>query len=387
MTNRRWLQSWVLAIWTGVTLAVAGCSKGDEYSQDTPQDTVNSAVAMVKDGRADRLTTLIYPESPEFNAVLQRLSGFLGTLQDVAVEARARFPAEIEKYRQEATKSTPAARNVLAAIQRPSRGGGGAEDRAQREAVEDTLGRLLADPFNWIERNAERLTTVSVSDDAAAVLLDGKPVPPIGLAMKKVQGRWYVQLPLNLPVVSQYMPQTRQEWSIIASLVKVLDNAVQELGGDIRSGSISSIEQLASKTGEKAFIPGAMVFVVYSKEMDVRGRRNKVMAQYRKAQAAWVAHRARAGADQEALGRLAAVLPLVVVEPIDKLVRTDTARPRRDAPRETPAFAEMKPGAFEATVEPWLAEKGWKGSLGELTQPGEIDALIARIKPPTLAGG
>jgi len=253
--------------------------------------------------------------------------------------------------------------------------------------VEDTLGRLLADPFNWIERNAERLTTVSVSDDAAAVLLDGKPVPPIGLAMKKVQGRWYVQLPLNLPVVSQYMPQTRQEWSIIASLVKVLDNAVQELGGDIRSGSISSIEQLASKTGEKAFIPGAMVFVVYSKEMDVRGRRNKVMAQYRKAQAAWVAHRARAGADQEALGRLAAVLPLVVVEPIDKLVRTDTARPRRDAPRETPAFAEMKPGAFEATLEPWLAEKGWKGSLGELTQPGEIDALIARIKPPTLAGG
>lgn len=384
--------AWRVTQWScffALLATLIGCAKRDDYSQDTPDDTVKSAVAMIRDGRADKLTNLIYPESPEFNAILLRLSALLGTLQGLATDLQDRFPAEIAALREASVKEAAgkAGTSLMTALTRGGPPPPGPAGQTEQRALEDAFGRLIADPFGWVETNAARLTTVTIADDTAAVLLDGMPIPPLGLAMKRVQGRWYVQVPLNFPGAAQFMPQTRQEWSIIASLIKVIDHAVQDLRADVRSGEIASTKQLATKVGEKAFIPAAMVFVVYSKEMDVRRRRERVMNDYRKAQAAWVARRIELGADADAMGRLAQALPALAVEAVDKTLRQDSLRPNRQAPRATPAFADMAPEAFETLAQSWIQERGWKDALGSLTAASELDALAKKIRPPVDQGG
>jgi len=97
--------------------------------------------------------------------------------------------------------------------------------------VQGALARLFADPYGWLDRNASRLTTVKLADDIAAVMVDNQPVmPPLGLTMRlEKDGKWYIVLPTNLPVVSNFMPRTREEWSIIASVIKVVENVTVEL--------------------------------------------------------------------------------------------------------------------------------------------------------------
>jgi hypothetical protein len=95
-----------------------------------------------------------------------------------------------------------------------------------------------------------------VNDEQAAVLFDGKPMPPFGLSLRLSNQRWYIELPLNMiPGASQFMPQTRHEYSIFGHLIKVLDNAIKELADDVRSGRIGRMDKLAERAGEKAFGP------------------------------------------------------------------------------------------------------------------------------------
>lgn len=243
---------------------------------------------------------------------------------------------------------------------------------------------VFADPFGWIERNAERLSAVSVSDDQAAVMLDGKPVPPVGVLLRRAEGRWQIELPTSLPGVSQYMPQTRAEYSMIGSLVKVVDNLVKDLTEDVETGRIGRVNQLAEKAGEKAIVPIAMVAIAYGKEMDVRNRRERAMADYRKRQATWLEERATL---QESLGddtvrKLKDTLDRLAVEELDKLVRADSLRASRQAPRSVPNFGEMPTPAFEMTLEGWLAAAGSGGKvrLAEAPSKADVEQAVAAVE-------
>jgi hypothetical protein len=219
---------------------------------------------------------------------------------------------------------------------------------------------IFADPFGWIDANADRLTAVSINDDQAAVLLDGKPVPPIGLLMRYAENRWQIELPLNLPGLSRFLPQTRHEYSILGSLLRVLAAAIDELADDVRAGKVRHTSELAEKAGEKAFGPAAMVFIVYGKEMDVRNRRDRVMSDYRKRQARWMETREamRTSVGQPAWDKFIEAVDRLAVEEMDKLVRLDSLRPNREAPKAVPTFADMNDAVFEATMEGWLLAWG-----------------------------
>ncbi len=350
------------------------------YPQASPEEVLRSAVTMVKNGEAEKIASLIYAPSPEMRAVLNRFGDLLGSLQDLGGAVAKRFPADIARIRDEALKQATSAggASAMAAIQANSRnprallgatpgsgGGGGAEggNASQpnpQRGIEDFAMTIFADPFGWIDANADRLTAVPINDDQAAVLLDGKPVPPIGLLMRYAENKWQIELPLNLPGMSRFLPQTRHEYSILGSLLRVLAAAIVELADDVRAGKVRHTSELAEKAGEKAFGPAAMVFIVYGKEMDVRNRRDRVMNDYRKRQTLWLDTRA---------GMKTAVTPVVwdkfieavdrlAVEEMDKLVRVDSLRPSREAPKAVPAFAEMNDAVFEATIEGWLLSWG-----------------------------
>lgn len=390
----------VALVGAGVALAaVVLRSREVSYKQETPAEVIASAMEMIKTGRADKLPTLVYADSPEMRGVLNRLGGLFGAMQELAGAMAQRFPAEIAKYKAEAKDAVTGEKGLLAleAMRRGPRGGRGpaggadggtAEERANpQDAFQQTAARLLADPFGWIEANAARLTTVELTDDTAAVLFDGEPVPPLGLTLRKANGKWYVVLPTGIPGAERVLPQTASEWKIIASLVKVADNAVRDLAVELREGKIARLEQLAEKVGEKAFIPGAMVVVVYGKEMDVRNRRERAMTDFRKRLTKWTGEAAaRSGsADAEGLKRFGDALAKVAVEELDKVIRSDTAVVRGEGTRALPKFEPMSAQAFEATVEGWLLGRGVKASLSAGVGAAEVEAVVKALSARELS--
>lgn len=154
--------------------------------------------------------------------------------------------------------------------------GGRRGDRGQPESGQAERGRdaavraLFADPFGGIERSLERVSTIRTADDTAAVMIDDKPAFGLGLIMRREEDRWRIILPLNLPGLARYVPRSREEWMIVASMIQVVDNAVVELAADVRAGKCGDVEQVSQRAGEKAFMPLMMCFIAYNRAMEAR---------------------------------------------------------------------------------------------------------------------
>ena len=372
---------------TLMLMGLAGCER--KLAQGTPDDTVATAFKLLKAGQAEKLPRLIYADSRELRSVLGRLEKLTGAMQDLGIAVGKRFPGEVAAYSKQAEESikiglaggsatgtrigtgtgtgagpvgiqaTKPAGAVAAAKasgfaglfgqKNKTAGAAGAAGAAgqatpppsapdaQRREFEQIIGRIFADPFSWITSVEGRLTTQLIADDQAAVLLDNAPVPPIGLSMRRADGKWYFELPLSLPVISGYVPQTFSEWSIVGSLIRVFENTVRELTDDVKSNRVSRIEQLAEKAGEKAFVPAVMVFVAYTKEMDVRSRRERVVAEFKKKLNEWGKERRDAGDDRDVIRTFTDATVRLAVEDLDLAVRKRVA----DKNAALPEFSKM----------------------------------------------
>lgn len=356
----------VLSLWSAVG---AGCGRQTEYSQETADDLVRSAVMMVRRGEASRLDDLIYAEDERMRAALTRLGDLLGRMQVLAAAVQERFPEEVAALRtktEEAVKDGRAGELVIALGGRPNEDD---EDRMQSMAT-----ALLADPYGWLDRHGERLGAMLVSDDFATLTLDGKPVlQPIGVPMRRDGGKWYFALPMHLPGVSRAMPRTDAEWAIIAYAMRTLDQAVRELTDDVRSGRIGSIKKLQDELGEKLMGPGLVVFVAYSREMDVRRRRERLQRQFDKRHREWVKGREDAG--QAPPAALREAVTKVVPGRLDVLARKDD-RPNIEAMPE-PQFAAFLQGMFE--------ESGLAVTLAEMDEARIREQLAAWEKAQAAA--
>lgn len=353
------------------------------YSQETPDAVLASAMLMVKNGEASKLTRLFYADSAEFRAVLSRLGKVFGSLQDLGVEVAKRFPDDVARLKKQVEESATGegAQKLAAAIQTGEVGKTAAPVdekavRAQEREFQDMAARIFADPFSWLQSAAGRLTTQKIADDQAAILLDGKPVPPIGLTMRRADGLWYVELPTSMPMLAQYMPQTHNEWSIIGSLLKVLDNAIGELNVELRAGGIRKMDQLAEKAGEKAFVPAAMVFIAYGKEMNVRGRRERLMRDFKKRQNDWAAARKNEGVDADLVRKFTEAVNKVAVEALDKVVRDSTKDPERV---ERLKFAEMPEPELCRLIDGWLAASGVKLSMAGPPTAAQMQEAVDKV--------
>lgn len=390
------------ALGIGAFLALGNRDRGT-YPQDTPEAVLQSALAMFKNGDADQLPRLIYADSREYRSVLNRFGTLLGSLQSLAGEIKTRFPESVEQLRAQvqeasATKTTEEQQAaVLAAVNDPNAPAmptNVPRDRAERirmaQRFEDLSQRILADPFIFIEVNAPRLSVEQLDDDTATVKFDDQPLLAGILQIKRHEGLWYLVLPLNLPMVSNFTPQTRNEWSIIGSLLKMADNVVKELTDELRSGQIGRIEQLANKMGEKAFLPGAMIFVVYGKEMDVRRQRERAVRSFRARAKEWGQAREAAGDDPSAVKTTVDALGKVAVERMDELVRKRSA----DRAVQLPKWEGMAEDEFLRLTAEWLKGVGDEAALAGLTggvspeRASRLASLVERnlkgtIKPVT----
>jgi len=250
--------------------ALTACSRGPTYSQATPDNVLESARLMIENGDARRLPDLIAADSDPMRENLRKLGVLLSNLKHLSDVLKERYPKQIDRLIREARTSSESgeASSSLALLL-------GSRNRSdgprRRELFDQALTHLLADPFGWIQRGQDRLTTAYVTDDMQALLWDGKPIlPPMGLVLRREGDRWYAVPPTNVPGVSKYMPHTQTEHQILGNLIVAFNNAIVDLRKDVEAGKAEDLEQVAEMAGERAFLPVMMIFVAYGKAMDAR---------------------------------------------------------------------------------------------------------------------
>lgn len=363
-------------------LTLPACGRDADYSQDTPDDVLKSALAMVKNGDARLLGRLLDDGgSKDMRAVLNRLGRLTGSLQELAKTVAERFPDDVAKLKTQVAEEAQGEKGQQA-LEVIMKGPGSPaarkgpptqqEQDQQRAFFEGTFARLMADPFSFLEQAAGRLSTQRITDDQAAIMLDEKPVPPVGLTMRLRDGKWYIELPLNLPGVSQYLPQTHTEHQIVASLIKVFDNTVKDLTETVRTGGVASINQLAEKAGERAFVPAGMVMLVYVKEMDVRRQRERAVRDFNKRLADWTKARAE---DAEILRGLGTMLTRVAVEELDKAVRSHV----KDNNVKVPRFEGISDADLLTTMQGWLNGRRVGLALAGPISAADLEKAIAAV--------
>lgn len=259
-------------------LGVLGaCEKAPAYSQKTPDETIATARLMIERGEAKKLTTLIYADSADMRAFLEKMAVLFTNLQKLADAVQKRFPEEVAEIKKQAEeKGSEKISGLIGDVARQAnsrrRQWDPKEDEKRQRGFEEVSKQLFADPYGWLQRGQGRLSTESVTDDMVSLRWDGKAIlAPFGVQMRRsIDENWYFVLPLNLPGLQNYLPRNEQEWKIFGSMIAVINNTVVDLRKDVESGRIRTMNDLSRQAGEKAFMPAAMVFVAYSKAMEAR---------------------------------------------------------------------------------------------------------------------
>ena len=268
---------------------ISGCS--DTYGQESPEQTIATAKMLVEKGQARKLGNLIYADNEDMRRLLNQVGVFMGNVQQLSASIEQKFPkemAELKARTEEAAKQGKAT-SLLTQMTQGMRGGGNRRNRAKQSAAQaeetkqafnDALKRLFADPYAWIKESEARLTTTYLTDDTTALLWDEKPIlPPIGMVMKKdAKDKWFFLLPTNLPGAGSFMPKTKDEYYIWGKIIHTFNNVVVDLKKDIDTGNLTTLEGVAQRAGEKAFIPAAMVFVSLTSYKDAKARETKAAA-------------------------------------------------------------------------------------------------------------
>lgn len=270
------------ALITGAVFLPA-CSR--TLPRDTPEDTITSARLVVAEGKAGRLSDFIYADSEDMKKLLRRTGKFMDNIQALGAAVQKRFPDDVAKLKAQAEQQAAEGKSqgLLTLLSQNMGGNMGPPSRRRkadpkkeqetREAFEAAIKRLFADPYAFLRESEGKLTTTKLSDNAAALLWDGKPIlPPLGMTMQKGDDdRWYFVLPTNAPGISSVMPKTKDQFQIMGGLIQVMDNVAVDLRKDVEQGRVGTMDDLARKAGEKAFLPAVIAFYAYGKyEADIR---------------------------------------------------------------------------------------------------------------------
>ena len=218
-------------------IALAGCGR-PAYDLSTPEAAIDSAQQMVKDGNADLLVSLIHlpprevtfedgvTEASAIEDVKGKLAELFARLWAIGTLLNEQFPDEVLEEA-----------DVVVAM---------SGDQGQ---MLDMLGSVLASPFAFIEEHRDRIETLDLGDGTAAVLYDGEPGFGGLLAMEEIEGSWKVVVPTQFVHDSEYWPQTRWEWAVIASMLLSVENGLEDFEQEVQAGSFRSLSHASERAG------------------------------------------------------------------------------------------------------------------------------------------
>jgi hypothetical protein len=224
-----------------VALALGGCGGSDlPYDTSTPEVVVESARLMVENGDADRLPELIHidardityedgvTEASAIAEVKEKLSELLGRMWRVGEILQERFPDETIDSLDEAVSLVE--------------GAGGGD-------WTDIVGQILSDPFGWLEDQESKLEILDLGDGTAAILWDDEPALGGFVAMIETDDGWRASVPIELVRDTEYWPNTRHEWSVIASMLLSIENGLEDFEIQVANDEFTSLSQAAAGAG------------------------------------------------------------------------------------------------------------------------------------------
>lgn len=252
---------------TGLLLLLGllvGCSKPPrEYSRSSPENVLESAVLMVENQEAKRLTELVYAENISMRSLLNQIGLALGAMEELSRAVAEKFPEELAAMR--AQIEADGGQSIVEQLTGRGRRGG-PEDGAR---FRDLAKRIFADPYGWLSQHRNKLDVIYVADDTYGVMYDGQPLlQPWGLLIQQKEDGWYLMLPTNLPGARQVLPDTDDEFMLWGSLFKTLENGVRDMTSDVRVGRTTSMNQLGQSAVEKFAIPAVMVMYAWGKHQE-----------------------------------------------------------------------------------------------------------------------
>jgi hypothetical protein len=213
-----------------------GCSKA-KYDTSTPAKAVEAMQAMVKDGHPELLLDLFWleprpitysdgvTEASAIEDVRAKAKSMVKQLFRVSKKLKQRYPAEVEAE--------------LAA----------AASGATRSGFGDVFSRVMTDPFGWVDTNRDRLVVEDLSDGTASVEIDGKPVLGGMISMAETKDGWKLTIPAALVQSTEYFPDTREEWAVVAYMMLAIENAMTDFENELDAGKFRKLSDASERVG------------------------------------------------------------------------------------------------------------------------------------------
>lgn len=233
--------------------AAAGCRK-PKYDTSTPARTVDAMQKMVADGHPEYLLDLFYleprpvtyadgvTEASAIEDVRRKAKDMVAQLWRVSKKLKQRFPNEVDA-------------EIARAAQSARRSGGG---------LGDFVAPIVTDPFGWVDANKGRLKVDDLSDGTASVEIDGKPVLGGVITMASTADGWKFTIPAELARNSEYFPDTREEWAVVAYFMLALENAMNDFEHELDEGKFRTLSQASERVGRMMAEGAAAQVVIYA---------------------------------------------------------------------------------------------------------------------------
>lgn len=238
-----------------VVLALPGCKK-PRYDTSSPERTVESMQKMVSAGQPELLLDLVWlepravtyadgvTEASAIEDVRTKAKSMVQQLWRVSKKLNARFPKDVQA---ELARGTT---------------------RAQEGTFGGNFGqvfsRIMTDPFGWLDANKERLVVEDLGDGTATIEIDGAPVLGGLITMGDVNGGWKLVMPAELAQSSEYFPDTREEWAVVAYLMIAIENAMNDFESELDTGKFKNLGQASERVGRMIAEGAVAQAVIYA---------------------------------------------------------------------------------------------------------------------------
>ncbi|MBX3355070.1 MAG: hypothetical protein KF724_05160 [Phycisphaeraceae bacterium] len=217
-------------------LAAGGCRRKTvgEYDTSTPDAALEAIRLMILEGRADLLPQMIelrarditfddgVTEASAIADVKAKSGDMLARLWRISTKIRERWPKQVERE-----------------VNSASRG----------RDFEDTVTRVIVDPFAALDAQRGRLSVEDLTDGTAAILWEDEPVLGGFVRMVETNNGWRVEIEASALRTSRFWPDTRHEWAVIASMMLGIENALKDFERELDSGRFRDLAAASSRVG------------------------------------------------------------------------------------------------------------------------------------------
>lgn len=198
---------------------------------------------MIADGRPDLLPTLIeikpreitfddgVTEASAIQDVKTKLGDMFGRLWRVSQKLKERWPDQVDKeLRQLKARLAPSPQGTIS------------------RDIGEILSQVMADPFFYLTQTTERLKVEDLTDGTASIEWDGEPWQGPVLLIETGDG-WRVTVPEALVQGTDFWPQTREEWAVVAYMMLGIENSLRDFERELDEGKFRDLRQASERVG------------------------------------------------------------------------------------------------------------------------------------------